>query len=65
MAESRYFKEAVKGLVLVAHRMYYVPPGRKPLGGTLLDKELVEVQMKTSAVMKNCTSQGVTLVSDG
>ena len=63
VAESKYFKKAVKAIGACGPS--YVPPGRKPLGGTLLDKELVEVQTKTSAMMKNCRSQGVTLVSDG
>ena len=62
-AESRYFKEAVKAIAACGPS--YVPPGRKPLGGTLLDKELADVQAKTSQLMKNCASQGVTLVSDG
>lgn len=63
VAESRYFKEAVKAIGACGPS--YVPPGRKPLGGTLLDKEVHDVKTRTSAVLKNFTRQGVTLVSDG
>lgn len=63
VAENRYFKEAIKAVAACGSS--YCPPGRKVLGTTMIDKELADVKRKTEAMMKICTSQGVTLVSDG
>ena len=63
VADSTYFKEAIKAVAACGPT--YCPPGRKALGTTLIDKELADVKRNTETMLNNCTSQGVTLVSDG
>jgi hypothetical protein len=62
-ADSTYFKEAIKAVAACGPT--YCPPGRKAIGTTLIEKELMDVKRRTEAVKNSCTGQGVTLVSDG
>jgi hypothetical protein len=63
VSDSKYYKEAIKAVAACGPT--YVPPGRKAIGTTLLDKELAVAKQQVEEAKKKFTGQGVTLVSDG